>query len=1045
MQRLFTLLCLVLPLAVAGQSNEAYFIQYPSLTPDGSTIIFSHDSDLWSVPAAGGMATRLTAMEGQETYPMVSPDGKWIAFSSNQYGNTDVYRMPIDGGPVVQLTFHQGSDRVSSWSWDSQNIYFSSNRENRTASFAIAADGGTPTRVFDHYFNNDHHLMPHPDGQRFFFNESWESDNFANRKGYKGAFNPDLKSYSPATGTFRTYTDWEGKDYKATIDQDGTVYFLSDEYNGEYNLYQLTDQGKKRLTNFTTAAFSPNVSADGSCIVFRRDYQLWTYDVASKKARPVSVQLTQNSTLAKDQDFKAGGNVTAFDVAPDGKKMAFVSRGELFASDIGGKFIRHLATNPRERVKEVYWLSDSETLVYSQTVGGYTNWFSQPAHGNGTEKALTDDDQNNRLLSFNSDRSQAVYLSGREEVRLMDMESMESETLFREELWGFYNDWPRFAHDDRHILITAYRDFERDLMWYDLETETMTNLTKTGVTEAAPFLSPDGKYIYFSSNPTQASYPFGLDDPNIYRMQLQAFDDPYRSDKYDALFAEAEEKEAKKDSTEAEEAPEPIAIDMDGLMDRIERVGPSFGSQNSPWIWQKEDETVMVFASNHDEGQTKLWKTTFKPFERPKTEAIKGANTGNTDIITAKNKQYLLVRGDIHTLDIGGGSTKKIELDHTFRRNLNNEFRQMYYETWANLEENFYNGDFHGVDWDAMRDRYATYLPYLNERNDLRRLLNDLLGELNTSHFGFSTFGREENIYYGSRTLATGIQFSKDNPYEVERLIAKTPAKLASHPIEPGDVLTAVNGRPVIDSQNREAYFVQPSSDEELALTFRRGDSTFVAKIHPTSYTSERSARYDEWMEANQSYIDEKSGERIAYVHMRNMGGGELDHFLRQMVSKERNRDGIILDLRWNTGGNVHDRVLEFLSRRPYLQWKYRGGELTNQPNFTPATKPIVLLINEQSLSDAEMTSAGFKELGLGTIIGTETYRWIIFTSGNGLVDGSFYRLPSWGCYTLDGDNLERTGVSPDITVGETFEDRLEGQQPQLDRAISEIMKQLKN
>lgn len=368
----------------------------------------------------------------------------------------------------------------------------------------------------------------------------------------------------------------------------------------------------------------------------------------------------------------------------------------------------------------------------------------------------------------------------------------------------------------------------------------------------------------------------------------------------------------------------------------------------------------------------------------------------------------------------------------------------MYYETWANLEENFYNEDFHGVDWDAMRDRYATFLPYLNERNDLRRLLNDLLGELNTSHFGFSTFGREESIYYGSRTLATGIQFSKDNPYEVERLIAKTPAVLASHPIEPGDVLTAVNGRPVISSQNREAYFVQPSSDEELALTFRRGDSTFVAKVHPTSYASERSARYDEWMEANQAYIDEKSDERIAYVHMRNMGGGELDHFLRQMVSKERNRDGIILDLRWNTGGNVHDRVLEFLSRRPYLQWKYRGGELADQPNFSPATKPIVLLINEQSLSDAEMTSAGFKELGLGTIIGTETYRWIIFTSGNGLVDGSFYRLPSWGCYTLDGDNLEKTGVAPDITVNETFEDRLEGQQPQLDRAISEIMKQLK-
>jgi tricorn protease len=169
-----------------------------------------------------------------------------------------------------------------------------------------------------------------------------------------------------------------------------------------------------------------------------------------------------------------------------------------------------------------------------------------------------------------------------------------------------------------------------------------------------------------------------------------------------------------------------------------------------------------------------------------------------------------------------------------------------------------------------------------------------------------------------------------------------------------------------------------------------------------------------------------------------------LNKFLEDMVSEGQQREGLILDLRWNTGGNVHDRVLQFLTQKPYLNWKFRGGKLAPQSNFGPAIKPIVLLINEQSLSDAEMTSAGFKELGLGTIIGTETYRWIIFTSGKGLVDGSFYRLPSWGCYTLDGDNLEKTGVAPDIYVEETFEDRLMGKDPQLERAIQEIMKQLK-
>ncbi len=202
---------------------------------------------------------------------------------------------------------------------------------------------------------------------------------------------------------------------------------------------------------------------------------------------------------------------------------------------------------------------------------------------------------------------------------------------------------------------------------------------------------------------------------------------------------------------------------------------------------------------------------------------------------------------------------------------------------------------------------------------------------------------------------------------------------------------------------------------------------------------------YDEWIDANRKRVDELSNKQVGYVYMKDMGTDALKEFELKMVSDSINqRKGLILDLRYNTGGNVHDKVLQFLSQRPYLQWKYRNGKMSPQPNFAPAAKPIILLINEQSLSDAEMTAAGFKELKLGKIIGTDTYHWIIFTSAKSLVDGSSVRLPSWGCFTLDGQNLEYSGVSPDIYVKNTFEDRMNDKDPQIEKAVEEIMKELK-
>ncbi|MDM1138238.1 MULTISPECIES: S41 family peptidase [unclassified Empedobacter] len=1034
----FTILSAFAISQVSAQ-EKVYFTSTPSLSPDAKTVYFSYDGDIWSTDINGGNAARITALEGEEINPRVSPDGKWLAFSSNQYGNYDIYIMPINGGQIKQLTFHQAKDEVESWSWDSKSIYFTSNQNNGFGSFKIDLDGKTPEALFTNYFNTTNGLVETPQGEYIFTNSS-ESASQVTRKRYKGENNPDLLGYNPTTKSYKQYTDYNGKDFNPTVDKNGIIYFISDENNGEYNLYQLANGKKEALTKFETSIKKPFVSADGSKVVFEKDYQLFVYDVKTKTSKPLTINVNSNKSLEKEQNFEVDNNIDYFDISPDGKKMAFVSRGIIFVSDNEGKFVNQISDG-KERVLEVKWLKDNKNLIFNQTYKGYQNWFKISADGKGKVEQLTSDLRNNRDITFNNDLSQAVYLSGRDEVRLLDLKSLKSSTIVKDEIWAFQNSKPSFSPNDEYVLFSAKRNFELDIFIHNIKKNTTVNLTNTGVSEADPTWSPDGKYIYFSSDRKNPSYPLGMQESSIYRASLDWFDQAYKSEKFDNLFVE-EKKVEKKEKKEEKNDFKALTINPEGFLERIELVTDRFGYQTNPFVFADDKKQFLFYNTNQENGKFQLYRKTTADFEEDKTDKI--FNKGADFILKNEKNLYALIDNSVYKFGINSTNPEKVSIKYNFNKNLASEFNQMYEEAWAGVEENFYDENFHGIDWKAKKEQYATFLPYVNNRNDLRILLNDMLGELNSSHLGFSSFGKEESRRLNYFTNETGIIFKKDQPFAVEKILRKSPAFLKNVDVQEGDILVSVNGQKIDPNQNRETYFTTPKKLEELTLEFDRKGKTISTKIHPISNNELKSLLYDEWIYENRQRVKKLSNDRIAYSYMKNMSTSELDVFLLDMVEQENRKDGVILDLRFNTGGNVHDKVLNFLSQRPYLKWKYREGQLTVQPNFAPSGKPIVLLINEYSLSDAEMTAAGFKALKLGKIIGQETYRWIIFTSGKGLVDGSFYRLPSWGTYTLDGQNLEKTGVKPDIYIKNTFLDRLENKDPQLERAIQEVMKELK-
>ncbi|MDM8001971.1 MAG: S41 family peptidase [Bacteroidota bacterium] len=1027
---LFILLIAGLAGNASGQ-NQSAFLSDPAISPDGAKIVFVYESDLWVADRSGGTAHRITAMAGEETVPRFSPDGKWLAFASTQNGNADVYLMPVEGGSLQQLTWHDANDYPDGWSWDSKTVYFTSDRYNTFSAYLVPASGGTPVRLFsDNYFDQAHNIaeIPGSNGESYYFTTSWESFMFAHRKRYRGENDPDIEFYNKATGDYKRLTEWEGKDLWPSVDRNGKLWFASDEGNNEYNLCTFDNGAKRQVTSFPTSIRRPQVSADGRFVVFARDYRIWTYDVTSGQSSPCEIKVWSNENLATEIGYNSTGKITDFDVSVDGKKIAFVSRGRLFVSDVAGKFIREMPTDLTESVQEVRWMKDNESLLYTRTVRGWANLFTISASAPSAERQLTRYERTLQELLVSPEGDKALFVSGDSHIDLIDLKSFDVKSIITDEFW-FRVSQPRFSPDGRYILYTAYRNFEQDIFIYDTREGQTFTITDNGVSEEEPYWSPDGRYIYVSADRFHAGFPRGGGESKLYRIPLYRFSEALRTEEYVKLFA----KKPAKDSLKID-----IKIETEGINDRWEQIDVKGTEQSSPHVFNVRGKTVLLFNNAPNPRERVLTKVELSPFEPPKSSAI--GDKAFSRLIMTGDKFYALMQGDVYEVKPAEGKADKITLSATFSKNLHDEFVQMFYENWATLAEHFYDRDYHGVDWKAMLVRYERYLPLVRNRDNLRTIQNDMLGELNSSHLGFSSQGEEARPFYRLQTNATGILFCEDDPFAVQGWVAHSPADLTDTPLRPGDRLVAVEGTPVDVTADREKAFTLPQLEKELTLRFDRKEKEFEMTLMPVSSGALKTLLYDSWVTENRRIVDSLSGGRVAYVYMKDMGTPSLEKFMIDMTGIALGKEALILDIRNNRGGNVHDDVIRFLSQKPYLEWQARNGKRSPQPNFAPSGGPIILMVNEQSLSDAEMTAAAFRQLKMGTIVGTETYRWIIFTSGRQLVDGSFTRLPAWGCYDLEGNDLEKTGVKPDVYVRTTFADMQKGVDPQLTKAVEEAL-----
>lgn len=1041
-------------MTVTAAAENVRFAYRPSLTPDGKEIYFSYDGDIYKVPAAGGTALSVVSLAGNENNPIVSPDGKYLAFSSDIQGNNDVYVVPTAGGDIKQLTYNEAGDTPASWSPDSKYIYFETTRASaRKTTYRVSIAGGTPVLLFDGYFNTVVNVVENPKTGEYLFNESMESISFPTRKRYVGDHNPNIKSWNPKSKTYSELTDYEGKDQWPMADKAGNIYYVSDAKNKESNIVKYVKGGEPQwLTSFDKSVQYPSLAFDGSAMVFIKEYEINLLDLKSGQVSVPQISIS-NHTVEIKRQF-ADQKPSAASISPDGKKFALVIRGQLYISDAKCKYLQKLDTPSDERVSEVVWNKDSKTVYYTRTNKGWTDIYKIAADGSAEEKLVWRTQNNSKGLVPSHKADKIAFVDGSHNLMLLDMSTDAVEKIAEAEFWSYQTHAIAFSYDGNYIAFEAMHMFEPDVFIYSLKDKTLKNLTNSASTDGEMVFTPDGKYLYLLSNPTATSYPKGS-ETYLYKLPLRKYDTDFKSDVYDNLFKEekkeaakpADGKKADKKKGSADTAAKPaeekkdstVIIDYKDIYRRMSRVESS-GSQRGLYMFTTKDKSLL-FYSSYSQGGMKLFSLDVNDKEA-KPKEVKEVRGGT---FTASEKDlYLLSGGTIYKIDPNSLNTTKTEVSINVEKVLADEFEQMLYEGWGALEQNYYDVNFHSADWYALRDYYASFLPYVRTRENLRTLMADMLGELNSSHQGFTSSGAEEKTVNAVHTYQTGIVFSDKSPYKVEKIIAESPADKVEIDIRKGDELVGVDGIRINPDENREKYFTSPVSKNELKLTFKRGGKEFDVKVHTTSLSAVKALQYLEWENERRDMVEKKGAGRIGYIHMRAMGDEDLEDFLLRMHTDVYDKDALILDLRYNNGGNVHNEVIEFLSQKRYFDWAYRDFPTTTHPNVVPAGKPIVVLVNEHSLSDAEVTSNGIQTLGIAKLVGTETYRWIIFTSSVRLLDGSTVRMPAWGCYNIKGEDLEFAGVKPDVYVKNTFKDRLEGNDPQLEAALAEILKELK-
>lgn len=1038
-------------------------LRQPALSPDGATLAFIYDGDIWSVSTKGGVARRLTITADNEGDPQFSPDGKWLAFRSVRYGNDDVFVMPAEGGKARRLTFADAQDTPECWLPDSSGIVFSSyRRENSRDLWVVRLEGGEPWPITAGGFGvHEYDANISPDGKHIVYCNN--GGNPARRRGYHGHADGDIwicEFDGLQTRNHRRLTENNSHDaYPVFMDNRRIAYVTFAGKDGSERVGDLAFVGVDGVAlprAGNQRILDPReLTVGGMNMAFTSGnyggWNLYVWEMGNRHPFWVKIPDIKLNSDTRRADVRVNTLTSAdeFAVSPDGKKLAFAAGGDIFVMPATEGAAPFQLTDTVHEECSVVWSPDSAHVVFTNRLDGRVQGVDlRPLAEGGTPRPLAFGGEQMGFSNLYFDGLGRLWGS-RDEASIevisggMEWGGGKQPDVVVQPVSGHFHGWNlgegnfSVSSDGQWVLYgQSNPNYDNHVVVanaYSGESQPLSHLF--GSATHARF-STDGRRVVFVNN-QEESY-------DVWQVELTRSDLEFKEDALGKLFKKEDKKE-KKEGEEPEPAPG-VNIDFEGIKDRTKRLTTLDGNEFYP-IALKDGKTT-IFIGN-SQGQANIWKLTLDPDKGPDLKQLTQSRSSKSQLTISADEKTLwwVDGGKITSMGVGGGKTSTYDFRIEQRR-LRTRLREAAFDeaVWV-MQNYYYDRGHHGIDWAATAERYRLALESVSTGDEYDAVMDELLGELNSSHQGYTGVDTRSDGFSES-TGCLGLLFDPvalaKGEWIVREVVKGGPSDQPERAPSPGNLLKAVNGTTLTVGVNLSELLVS-TIGKKTVLTFFNGDGEWDMPVKPISRGSEYGLFYDRWVRQQREMVDRLSEGRLGYVHIQAMNDSSLREFKHELGDEMLGRDGVVIDVRYNGGGRTAVDVLEILIKRPWLLRQWGGLDLVSENIYRSVAleKPSILLINQASFSNAEILAEGFRKLEIGSIVGVDTAGGVIGTGSYSLLDGSRMRLPSSGAYTVEGENLELVGRKPDIFIENHPEELDKGIDRQTEAAVKELLKQI--